>query len=248
MALAANHRVVNEYPSTLALAQGVAWELLDLLSQRPNAPKYLAVSGGRGAQALFAELTRKATPLHFSAVHVFWADERCVLPSSAESNFRLAQECLLGPLAIPAENIHRLKGELAPEAAVAEANAEVGRIIPSTSAGLPRFDLVLLGMGEDGHVASLFPNASDRVLACPQAYLHVDNAPKPPPNRLSLSLAAIAAAKEIWVLVTGEGKEASLKESLTSDRTPLGRLLRLRPDTRLFCEKPASATPAAGCG
>jgi len=102
---------------------------------------------------------------------------------------------------------------------------------------LPVLDLIFLGMGEDGHVASLFPDASPEILNCASPFLAIENSPKPPPRRVSLSYAAIAAAKQVWVLVSGAGKAPALRESLRSGgRTPLARVLQLRSRTRIFCD------------
>jgi 6-phosphogluconolactonase len=98
-------------------------------------------------------------------------------------------------------------------------------------------DLIFLGMGEDGHVASLFPDALPKILNCASPFLAIENSPKPPPRRISLSYAAIAAAKQVWVLVSGAGKETALRESLRpGGRTPLARVLQLRSRTRIFCD------------
>ena len=100
---------------------------------------------------------------------------------------------------------------------------------------MPVLDLVLLGMGEDGHVASLFPGEPETVMASKEVYRAVTNSPKPPPNRVTLGYPAIAAAQHVWVLVSGAGKERALRESLEpSGRTPLARVLRLRRQTTLF--------------
>lgn len=99
----------------------------------------------------------------------------------------------------------------------------------------PVLDLIFLGMGEDGHVASLFPNAPAGVVSCPGPFLFIANSPKPPPRRVSLSYAAIAAARQVWVLISGAGKEQALRESLDfSGKTPLARVIELRQKTLIF--------------
>jgi 6-phosphogluconolactonase len=200
-------------------------------------PWLTAFSGGRIAKVFFEQITAQARNRRTNLEHVefFWADERCVPPGDPESNFRLANETLLQPLDIAASRIHRLRGELSPPVAAAEANVEIAAIAPSGRGDLPVLDLVILGMGEDGHVASLFPNAPPEVINCNQTYLHVENSPKQPPLRLTLSYQAIAAATNVWVLVSGSDKQPALQASLRPGaQTPLGRVLQLRSRTTLY--------------
>jgi 6-phosphogluconolactonase len=230
------------------LARVAAGAWLDEIESAHRAGKLhgVALSGGRIAQRLFASVVEQArarkigdagTPSLPNNVHFFWADERCVPPGDPESNFRLAKELLFAPLGIPENQIHRLRGEASPAIAVQESEAELRQIAPSNPAGQPVLDLVLLGMGEDGHVASLFPGASAEIVHNTAPFLMVENSPKPPPRRLSLSYAAIAAAKQVWVLISGAGKEEALRESVDgSGKTPLGRVIQLRQSTRIYSE------------
>ena len=101
----------------------------------------------------------------------------------------------------------------------------------------PILDLIFLGMGEDGHVASLFPGESDVLILDKVIYRAVKNSPKTPPNRVTLGYTTITAAKQVWVLVSGAGKEAALRESFSSEgRTPLARVAQFRTRTRIFCD------------
>jgi 6-phosphogluconolactonase len=232
------------------LARAVASAWLDEIESANRAGKThcVALSGGRIAQKFFAATVEQAKTraVSFERVHFFWADERCVPPNDPESNFKLANELLFAPLKIPANQIHRIRGEDLPEKAAALASAEMIRIIPTTSPSsrrgegvysLPVLDLIYLGMGEDGHVASLFPGASSEILNCTVPFLAVENSPKPPPRRISLSYAAIAAAKQVWVLVSSAGKETSLRESLApSGKTPLARVIQSRLQTKIFSD------------
>jgi 6-phosphogluconolactonase len=223
------------------LAARVAGLWLDEIDSANRAGKAhcVALSGGRIAQKFFAAAVEqaKARAVSFECVHFFWADERCVPPTDPESNFKLASELLFAPLKIPAGQIHRVRGEDSPQAAVKIAEAELGRITPADKNGQPALDLIFLGMGEDGHVASLFPGAPPEILNCSSPYLAIENSPKPPPRRISLSYAAIAAARQVWALVSGVGKEAALRESLRDGGpTPLARVMRSRPRTKIFCD------------
>jgi 6-phosphogluconolactonase len=220
----------------LAAAAAKAW-LLWLESAPGDAT--VALSGGRNAREFFTEVCRQlpsaSGPL--SKARFFWSDERCVPPDSAESNFALANQFFLLPAGVDCHRIHRVEGELAPADAVARANAMVDRAVARNEAGMPVFDWVMLGLGEDGHVASLFPNASKEVLECTSAYVQVDHSPKPPPDRVSLTFKALQAAREVWVLAAGASKRPALIRSLAPEGdTPLARLLRQRAMTRIFCD------------
>ena len=228
-------------PDALARAAATAW--VDDVAKASSAGTHysVALSGGRFVQTLFArtvELAR-ARSVSFDHVHFFWADERCVPPESPDSNFKIAQDSLFAPLNLPATNIHRLQGELDPEVATRQAITELAQIIPPGESGLPALDLVQLGMGEDGHIASLFPNASPEIINCSASYLAVYDSPKPPPRRLSLSYAAIATARQVSVLVSGASKAEALAESLLpTGKTPLARLLQNKPRLTIFCHLP----------
>lgn len=200
---------------------------------------HVALSGGRIAQKLFAFSAEqaRARTMSFKHVHFFWADERCVPPENAESNFRVARDLLFAPLGIPETQVHRILGETSPEIAAAKAEEEIRRIVPLNNAGQPVLDLVLLGMGEDGHVASLFPGEPEELRSSQAVYRVVKDSPKPPPNRVTLGYQAIAAAEEVWVLASGAGKEDALRNSLElSGRTPLAQVLKLRRQTIIFTD------------
>ena len=159
-------------------------------------------------------------------IHFFFADERCVPPEHAESNFRLVREHLIDCTIVSGDQVHRIAGEQLPHVAAQDA----AKGLLEVCSGM--LDTVFLGMGEDGHIASLFPN--DSLLESPEVYRPVF-APKPPPNRITLGLPVIARSKNVYVLASGSGKEAALKRSLAeSADTPLGRLLQSRRQTVIF--------------
>lgn len=223
------------------LARTVAGKWLDEIeaAQHAGKPHCVALSGGRITKNLFDSVVQlnRARRVSLDGVHFFWADERCVPPDGPESNFRLANELLFAPLKIPPNPIHRIRGEDAPEAAVKIAESELRHVAPTNGDGQPILDLVFLGMGEDGHVASLFPDAPAEVVNHPGPFLAVENSPKPPPRRISLSYAALGAARQVWVLISGAGKEKALRESLGSGvKTPLGRILQMRQKTLIFSQ------------
>ena len=232
-------------PDELAHAAAAAW-LHEIKSANDSGKPYcVALSGGRITQKFFTDsvaLAKNVTleadaPSLFKNVHFFWADERCVPPTDPDSNYKLASELLFEPLEIPESQVHRLCGEISPEEAVKIAAAELSNVSVTKSNGQPVLDLILLGMGEDGHVASLFPNATSQILDAIAPFLVIQNSPKPPPTRLSLSFACIAAAKKVWVLASGAGKADALRESLDSTgKTPLARVLQLHPAVKIFSD------------
>jgi 6-phosphogluconolactonase len=159
-----------------------------------------------------------------------------VPPDDAGSNYRLARELLLNPLDIAKDRIHRVRGEVEPDAAAREAGAALSRIVPRGSNGQPVLDLILLGMGEDGHVASLFPGEPETIMLSQAVYRAV-TAPKPPSHRVTLGYGVIAVAREVWVLISGGGKELALQESLRPESwTPLATVLRRRSGTRILSD------------
>ncbi len=231
------------FASADELARAVASAWLDEIETANRAGKThcVALSGGRIARKFFAAVAEQAgtREVSFGRVHFFWADERCVPPDDPESNFHLAKELLFEPLKIGDAQIHRIRGEDSPEAAAKASATEISQITPLNEAGQPVLDLVFLGMGEDGHVASLFPGESNVLILDKVIYRAVNNSPKPPSNRVTLGYAAIVAARQIWVLVSSTGKEAALRESLFSKgHTPLARVTQFRTRTKIFSDFP----------
>jgi 6-phosphogluconolactonase len=200
----------------------------------------VALSGGRIARRFFSSVVEqaKARKVSFAPVHFFWADERCVLPGDPESNLGVARQFLLSPLEIRDSHVHRIRAEGPEEFAVAEAEAELRRLAPLNDAGQPVLDLIFLGMGEDGHVASLFPGEPKEIAAAKTVYRAVV-APKPPARRITIGYSVLAAARQVWVLASGAGKQGVLRHSLSPEgQTPLAEVLRLRQRTRIYTDSP----------
>jgi len=232
---------LRSFADTDELAARVAGLWLDEIESANGAGKTycVALSGGRIAQKFFATTVEqvKRRAVSFERVHFFWADERCVPPTDPESNFKLASELLFAPLKIPANQIHRIRGEEPPEAAGKTAGEEIARFVSLNSDNQPILDLIFLGMGEDGHVASLFPGENEAAISAPAIYRAIRKSPKPPPDRITLGYAAIAKARQVWVLVSGAGKAAALRDSLRPEgRTPLARILLIRSQTKIFSD------------
>jgi 6-phosphogluconolactonase len=227
---------MESFPSDEALAIRVAQQFVDLSGQRTR-PWFTALSGGRIARRFFEAvcMTASAQSSRLSPVRFFWADERCVPPDHPDSNYALAKRHLLEPAKIAEDHIHRVRGELGADAAN-QAEADLLACIPADDSGVPVFDLVLLGMGEDGHVASLFPG-NNLWLDSRQNY-HAVIGPKPPPLRITLGLSALIRARVVWVLVSGPGKSEALQSSLSpTGQSPLAQLLQHRTKTHLFVSR-----------
>ena len=173
----------------------------------------VALAGGSTPQLAYrllaAEPYRSLVP--WPAAHVFFGDERCVPPDHPESNYRAAREALLMHVPISAQNVRRMKGEREPREAAREYEAEL-RDFFGAGAAWPRFDLVLLGMGDDGHTASLFPGTA--ALDETRAWAAANRVGKLNAHRVTLTAPAINAAAHVIFLVTGAGKAETLADVL----------------------------------
>ena len=178
----------------------------------------VALNGGGTPTRLFQFL---ATDFHdkvnWAKVHVFWGDERCVPPDDPGSSYGQAQELLLSHVPIPESNIHRIKGELTP----IEASKEYSLLLKehaSPALDWPRFDLIYLGMGEDGHTASLFPDSQVNVsqAALPVTAHYQDR----PANRVTLTQLVFNSARMVVFMATGEKKAVTLAEVLSDRYNP----------------------------
>ncbi|MHC4482636.1 MAG: 6-phosphogluconolactonase [Planctomycetota bacterium] len=179
---------------------------------------YVAISGGHTPRRFFELLAElpQAKALPWDRVHLFWVDERYVPPDSQWSNYKLAADTFLPKVPIPDENVHRIPTEHSDSKAAAHCYEETIRDVFGLQEGrLPQFDLIVLGMGAEGHTGSLFPDsyaAFDREnLAC-VVYLLDEKL-----NRITLTHPVLCAASHLAVLVSGKEKAAILKEVLTSE-------------------------------
>lgn len=179
----------------------------------------VALSGGSTPRALFELLAvpENAQHIGWSKVHVFWGDERTVPPDHPDSNYRMAKEALLDFVALPASNVHRISGELEPARAAAEYEQTL-RSFFAKRAGKTRFDLILLGMGDDGHTASLFPDTE--ALNETERLVVANHVPKLDTWRITLTAPIINDAAHVAFLVAGAGKAAVLKRVLQGPRQP----------------------------
>ena len=183
----------------------------------------VALAGGSTPRRMYETLGGSAFRhrVDWSRVDVFWGDERGVPQDHPDSNFRMAAEALLDRVPIPRQRIHRIRAETADRPAAArEYQAEIARAFEVTQAGQPpSFDLLLLGMGADGHTASLFPGGES--LREERRWAASVEAPqRPPPSRITLTAPILNRAREIRVLVAGADKSVTLRAVLQGPHEP----------------------------
>lgn len=177
----------------------------------------VALSGGSTPQRLYARLAASpfVSTIPWAEVQVLWGDERCVPPDHAASNYRMARETLLDHVPIPAANVHRIRGEDDPHAAARAYEQTLRRLLGTPGA---RIDLVLLGLGDDGHTASLFPGGP--AMTDGEPWVVARRVPAEPPWRVTLTPLIINAAAEILFIVSGAGKAAIVRQVLEGPRRP----------------------------
>ncbi|MGD0571710.1 MAG: 6-phosphogluconolactonase [Sedimentisphaerales bacterium] len=210
----------------VANADALAYKCLDLFvasveeTIKQRDAFYLAISGGRSPQRFFEILgsEKKALSLPWDKINLFWVDERYVPHDSPHSNYKLAADTFLTKVPIPKENIHPISTDFEDfDSAARQYEKTLRSVFHIKSGQLPKFDLIILGMGSDGHTGSLFPNSNAcfdaKDLAC-VVYLLDQKLPDQMLNRITLTHPVICAASQIVVLVSGSEKAQTLKEVL----------------------------------
>jgi 6-phosphogluconolactonase len=221
---------------------------------RANGRFTVALSGGATPNVVFALLATKPfrSRVSWPAVHVFWGDERCVPPEDPRSNYRAAFEILLSHVPIPGANVHRMRGEIDPSEGAAEYEATL-RAHFATPSGAPRFapgarfDLTMLGVGTDGHTASLFPGSNavseTRRWVAP-AYAQVAGT-----WRLTLTLPVINASAKVLFLLSGEDKRPIARRILDASNDgaplPVQRVIPVEGETTWLLDAAAASPPPA---
>ena len=202
--------MINIYKDKQELAIGFCEELLKL---RKNREQFnIALSGGSTPKIFFEELSKNyEDKFDWNQIHFYWGDERCVPPDDDESNYGMTKEYLLDHINIPRDNIHRIKGEDDPEVEAKRYSEEIKKNIRLKNE-LPVFDLIILGLGEDGHTASIFPN--QMILLQSQKICEVATHPSTEQKRITLTGRVINNSKAVTFLVAGEGKSEILKKVL----------------------------------
>ncbi|MBG0786664.1 MAG: 6-phosphogluconolactonase [Anaerolineaceae bacterium] len=184
---------------------------------RENGSFSVALSGGGTPKPVYAELAKpeNSERVDWEKVHLFWGDERHVPPEDDQSNFKMVREALLDQIEIPAENVHRVRTEMDVRMAAFQYEEELRQFF---NGEWPVFDFVFLGMGNDGHTASLFPKSAG--LNEEYRWFIANYAPSMDTWRLTLTAPAINAARFILVLVAGESKAERLKAVLEGPKEP----------------------------
>jgi 6-phosphogluconolactonase len=174
----------------------------------------IALAGGSTPAELYRRLAEPGGGLNWSAVDLFFGDERHVPPSHPDSNYRMAHETFLRPASVPADRVHRIEAELPASEAAARYEAEIRRVL-GAPAGVPLLDLVLLGLGEDAHTASLFPHSS--MLEETTRLVTSGRVPRLDAERITMTYPLLNAARDVWFLVTGERKADAVARVLSED-------------------------------
>ncbi len=208
----------HELPHAEAAAEAACRFLIgrleDALAGQPQAT--LALSGGSAPRLLFSQMA--AARFRWEGVHFFWVDERSVPPAHADSNYRLAQETFLGPARIPERQVHRIRGELRPELAAQRYARDLREFFSLEEDAQPSFDVLHLGLGPDGHTASLFPGeplVEDRSGIAAAVYVEKLNT-----WRVTLLPGALLAARHTLFFTPGAEKADAVRAVLTGPYEP----------------------------
>jgi 6-phosphogluconolactonase len=203
---------------------------------------HLALSGGTTPGATYELLGGEAAAL--GEVELWFADERCVPPEDEQSNYLLADRTLIAPAALPPERVHRMAGELGPERGAADYAEELKARLGGEGT-LPVLDLIVLGIGPDGHVASLFPGAPTLDAGEEAIALGISDSPKPPPERITLSLAVLRAARGCLLLATGASKADAVNAMLGEPTRHVPASLLARERLTVIVDDAAAPDPPA---
>ncbi len=198
------------FKSAEELANKFAGQLISWVENNSGKDFHLAISGGKTPDLLFSVLAAKYPESDlWQNVHFWWVDERMVPPNHQESNFGVVQKLLFSHISIPEENIHRIKGENNPEGEASSYSTQIQENLPYAN-GWPVFDLILLGMGDDGHTASIFPDQVELLES--EQICAVATHPTSAQKRVTLTGRVINNAAKVCFLVTGENKAERILE------------------------------------
>ena len=212
---------IASYPDTDTLSHDAAQYIVRLAGQSivTHGRFTIALSGGTTPKKLYGLLGDEPyrSQIDWTHVDIFWSDERCVPADSEDSNYRLAQQVLLSKIPLGASQIHRMPADEADREAAAAAYTNEMRRVFATD-GIPGFDLIQLGMGPEGHTASLFPHQPS--LHEQQRLVMPVIVPKPPPPRLTFTPPILNAAHNVLFLVAGSDKADAVQAVLEGEYNP----------------------------
>ena len=181
--------------------------------QGKEGPLHIVLAGGGTPRAFYQFLAKRpAGEIDWHQIHFWWGDERCVPPDHDESNYRMVRESLLDHIDIVPGNIHRMRGESQPESEAQRYGREIAEFVPLAKNGLPVFDLILLGMGSDGHTASIFPDSE--LDEKNSDYCAVTHHPESGQKRITLTMPVLNQARQVLFMVSGEGKAEVVRQIL----------------------------------
>jgi 6-phosphogluconolactonase len=208
-------------PDMAALADETAARVERVLLETPIGERAsIALSGGSTPRAAYQHLAARCPP--WARVDFFFGDERIVPPDADGSNYRMAREALLDRIPLDDDQVHRIEGELSPEEAAARAEADLRASVTGEPA--PQLDLILLGMGPDGHTASLFPGAPE-LEETERLMVPVHRPEMPQPWRVSMTVPVLNAGRRVLVIVGGAEKAPMVPRAIEGDPSiPAGRL------------------------
>lgn len=217
---------IFKYPEELA--SEFASRLMNWVENHSGNEFHLAISGGKTPDLLFDILAENyADSVLWQKLHFWWVDERMVPPTHSENNFGVVQNLLFSKISIPEENIHRIKGENASEEEAFSYSAQIQEKLPVEN-GWPVFDLILLGMGDDGHTASIFPDQMELLVS--GKICEVATHPVSGQKRVTLTGKVINNAANVCFLVTGKSKSDRLAEIfLHQESTKLAPAAHIQP-------------------
>jgi 6-phosphogluconolactonase len=165
---------------------------------------FIALSGGNTPKVIFQTLAKDfSKKIEWKKIHLFWGDERCVPPEHAESNYGVAKEYLLDNIDIPEENVHRIKGENNPVYEAERYSEEMSKCLPEVN-GLPQFDVIILGVGVDGHIASIFPDQME--LLSSEKICDTSVHPSTKQKRITLTGKVINNSQRVYIIIMGINK------------------------------------------
>jgi 6-phosphogluconolactonase len=214
-----------------AAASELAEKLKDLLDSKSAV--HLVLTGGTVGIKTLEALSLKLSEMDLSKLHLWWGDERFVAANSNERNLVQAEQALLSKISIPDENIHPM-----PDSSAGDLLTASEQFRETIERAKPSFDVVLLGMGPDAHVASLFPDSSPTSHG--KLVVSEANSPKPPSERISLSFEALNSAAEIWFLVSGVDKASAVAQVFAGKDLPAAKVSG-RKLTRWFLDQDAAS-------